>query len=161
MIKKLSFGVMLVFLAFVFLNGCDSQSQSDTGCGSSYDYSEDQVEFKLPPASDNGIASYQVDLKAPVTKEVIGSQKGKPGETLIFTLDRPLVYIPATLTAFDAKGSVLDEAQVVVVDVDVMNQVCDVTVDTTSVAGSGGTTVDVNVKCFGKEFADVHVDTRD
>lgn len=160
MFKKLSIVFLLVFLSFVSLNGCDTQDQAGGGCGSNgYDYSSDEIEFKLPPASNNGIASYQVDLLAPVSKEILASQEGVPGETLIFTLDRPMVYVPAILTAIDASGNVLDEAKVAVVDVDVMVQVCDVTVDTTAGIGTG-TTVDVNVECFGKQFADVHVDTR-
>lgn len=156
MIKKVSFVFLLVFLSFVCLNGCDSQDQS--GCGSAD--TSDEIEFELPPASDNGIASYEVELMAPASKESLGTQTGTPGQTLVFTLDRPMVYVVANVKALSASGAVLGENEVGLVDVDVITGICDVTVDVSSVLDSDGTTVDVNVNCFGIDVTDVNVDTR-
>ncbi len=162
MCKHVSTFFVLIFLSVLFLNGCEAPESSQTGCDSgTYDYSSDEIEFTLPPAAGTDIASYRVELQDPVTKEIMGSQTGEPGETLIFTLDRPKVYVRAKLTALDSSGAVLDEADVAVVDVDVMNPICEVTVDTVAVINSDQTKVDVNVECFGVEFADVHVDPND
>lgn len=159
MLKHISTIFVLIFISILFFYGCDTPGQTENGSGSGdYDYRSDQVEFKLPAASDNAIASYQVDLKDPVTREILGSQEGVPGETLIFDLDRPKVYLRAILTAVDANGAEIDTAEVVLVDVDVANPICQVTVDTAAVVDSDNTKVDVSVECFGVKFADVHVD---
>lgn len=164
MFKHISILSVLLFSFIVFLNGCDIEApeESSTGCDSgTYDYSSDQIEFTLPPSTGTDIAGYLVELQDPITKKTLGSQEGEPGETLIFTLDRPKIYVRAMLTAMDSSGAVLAEAQAAVVDVDVMTPICEVTVDTAVVIDSDQTAVDVNVKCFGIEFADVHVDSND
>lgn len=159
MVKKISYLLLVVFISFISLTGCDSPDQDQRGCDGQ-DYSSDEIEFKLPPASDNGIASYQVDLLAPFSQDIIASQTGAPDETLVFELDQPRVYIRAILSALDSNGAVLGETEVGLVDVDVITGICDVTVDVSSVHEGAGTTVDVNVNCFGFDVTDVHVDTR-
>ncbi len=165
MSKQILSILIMILCSTVFLYGCGTEttSQTDetlqTDCNSgTYDGTSDEIEFQLPPPSANAIDSYIVELEDSVTHETLGSQEGFPGETLIFCIDTPKVYVNATLTALDAGGSVLDIVKVAVVDVDVRNPICQVTVDTAVFMDADHTKVDVDVECVGRQFADVDVD---
>lgn len=154
MIKK-TVTAMFIFLALCAFSlvGCENPGEGGMGCDRPTNYQE--LEIALPPISlDTPAVKYMIELTEPISANVIVTKEGLPGQTLVFVLVDPQPRVNVKVTAFDYADVLVDVAELVVVNVDVMGGkvVVDVVVD----PATGKTNVDVHVE--DKVDVDVDVD---